>query len=465
MNKNTISKGIFREYDIRGIINETLFEETSYLIGSGFCSLNKNIRNIIVCRDGRLSSPKISNALINGILETGVNVIDIGCGPTPMLYFASNFLDLDAGIMVTGSHNPVNHNGFKIILNNKSFYGENIQSLYKFIIKNVFKRGKGVLKRKFINDEYINNMLENSGPFPDMKVIWDCGNGATGEIISKLIKRIPGEHTVLFSEINGKFPNHHPDPSVKKNLEKLISVMETKDADLGIAFDGDGDRIGIVSKEKELISGDILTSFLTGSVINNYKNNKIILDIKSSYAAIEAINSQGGETIISKTGHSIIKSKLQEIDSPLAGEVSGHIFFNDKWHGVDDGPYSALRVLEEIYRRKSNLDKFLNDLPKYYPSPEIRIVCEERQKFNILDKIKIKVLKDYNSFNVKTIDGVRVSLKEGWWLIRASNTEPAIIVRAEGTSRKNLEKLIKIIAKYLKGSKIIWDFQEYINVE
>ena len=449
MIKNKISKSIFREYDIRGIINESLFEDTAYLIGRGFCSLNKNLSNIVVCRDGRLSSLNIVNALIEGIKKSGVNVIDIGCGPTPMLYFASFLLNCDAGIMVTGSHNPKNHNGFKMTLNNNSYYGENIQKLYKFILNNNFIEGKGILTKKNVKKEYEKCLLERSGPFPDIKVIWDCGNGATGEIISSIVKNLPGIHKVLFEEIDGNFPNHHPDPSVEKNLTALKEKMMIEKADLGISFDGDGDRIGILSKDKFLVPGDLITAFLSGSILKKNPNQPIVLDVKSSNLAIKSIKDQNGRAVIWKTGHSLIKAKIKEINAPLAGEMSGHIFFNDNWFGFDDAIYSALRCLQEIKSNKGGLSSFLKTLPISFSSPEIRIECEEKNKFKIVETVKKIASSSYDSSKLLLIDGVRVTNEKGWWLLRGSNTQAALIVRAEGSSNANLRALITEVKKYL----------------
>ena len=449
MIKNKISKSIFREYDIRGIISETLFEDTAYLIGRGFCSLNKNLSNIVVCRDGRLSSLNIVNSLIEGIKKSGVNVIDIGCGPTPMLYFASFLLNCDAGIMVTGSHNPKNHNGFKMTLNNNSYYGENIQKLYKYILNNNFIEGKGILTKKNVKKEYEKCLLERSGPFPDIKVIWDCGNGATGEIISSIVKNLPGIHKVLFEEIDGNFPNHHPDPSVEKNLTALKEKMMIEKADLGISFDGDGDRIGILSKDKFLVPGDLITAFLSGSILKKNPNQPIVLDVKSSNLAINSIKDQNGKAVIWKTGHSLIKTKIKEINAPLAGEMSGHIFFNDNWFGFDDAIYSALRCLQEIKSNKGGLSSFLKTLPISFSSPEIRIECEEKNKFKIVETVKKIASSSYDSSKLLLIDGVRVTNEKGWWLLRASNTQAALIVRAEGSSNVNLRALITEVKKYL----------------
>ncbi len=461
MIKNKISKSIFREYDIRGIINETLFENTAYLIGRGFCSLNKNLRNIVVCRDGRLSSLNIVNSLIEGIKKSGVNVIDIGCGPTPMLYYASFLLNCNAGIMVTGSHNPKNHNGFKITLNNNSFYGEDIQNLYHHILEDNFIEGNGVLTKKDIKKEYEKCLLERSGPFPDIKVIWDCGNGATGEIISDIVKKLPGIHKVLFAEIDGNFPNHHPDPSEEKNLIMLKENMKTEKADLGISFDGDGDRIGVLSKDRILVPGDLITAFLSGSILKNSPNQSILLDVKSSNVAVESINDQNGKAVIWKTGHSLIKAKIKEINAPLAGEMSGHIFFNDNWFGFDDAIYSALRCLQEIKSNKGGLLSFLKTLPISFSSPEIRIDCDEKLKFQIVETVKKIASSYYDSSKLLLIDGLRVTNEKGWWLLRASNTQAALIIRAESTSNQNLEFLINEINIFLNKAGFDKNINDY----
>ena len=458
MSNKKIVESIFREYDIRGIINETLFKTDAYLIGKGFCSLNNNVETIVVCRDGRLSSKEISNYLIKGLLESGVNVIDIGCGPTPMLYFASIQLNSNAGIMVTGSHNPKNHNGFKIVLNNKSFFGKDIKKLYEFIIKGKFIKNKGHLTKKNIQDEYEACLLKNSGPFPRIKVLWDCGNGATGNVVSSLIKKLPGEHKVIFGEIDGNFPNHHPDPTEEKNLKQLREAIKFENADLGIAFDGDGDRLGVISNKGNLISGDLLTAFLSGGILKKKKNQSIILDIKASDIAINLIEKEKGNAVISKTGHSLIKTKLREIGSPLAGEMSGHIFFNDDWFGFDDAIYAALRCLQEIKHRDLTIERYLQNIPKSFATPEIRIDCSDDKKFTVIEVIRNFVRKNYKESNILEIDGIRTKSEIGWWLIRASNTQAALIARAEGQSQKDVKLLLKEISKYLKLAGITWNF-------
>ena len=463
MIKSQISKSIFREYDIRGIVGKTLHENDSYIIGKGFCSFNKEkeLKKIIVCRDGRLSSAKISNLLIKGIIESGIDVVDIGCGPTPMLYFASIFLSADAGIMVTVSHNPANHNGFKIVLKNKSFYGNDIQKLYKFILKNKFIKGKGSLSKKKIQSEYEDCLLQKSGPFPNLKVIWDCGNGATGEVISSLIKKLPGDHRVLFNEIDGNFPNHHPDPTDDINLKHLKEEMKILKADLGISFDGDGDRIGVLSKKGNIIPGDLLTAFLAGSILKKKKNQKIVLDIKSSQTAIKLIEDQGGLVEISQTGHSLIKTKLKKINAQLAGEMSGHIFFNDTWYGFDDAIYAALRCLQEIKLQSGGLNNFLSSIPKSFASPEIRIECSDSEKFKIVEKVKSFALNEYDHFKLSFIDGIRTTLENGWWLIRGSNTQAALIIRAEGNKEEDLDNHLAKMTEYLNQAGVCVNLKKY----
>ena len=459
---NVINRNIFREYDIRGVWKETLSEKDAYLIGKGFCAqaLKNKDSTIAVGRDGRLSSPKLSEALINGILDSGTNVINIGCCPTPMLYFTRPFLKVDAAIMVTGSHNPPKHNGFKIMLEDRSFFGKDIETLYQTIKNNKFIDGKGFISNINILHDYKNSLLKNSGPFPNIKVVWDCGNGASGEIITEIVKDLPGEHHVLFGDIDGNFPNHHPDPVVKENLKDLMNEIKIRNADYGIAFDGDGDRIGVVTKDGEMVPGDLLTAFLSGGISKTYKRKKIILDIKSSQAAINSIKKNGGDILIWKTGHSNIKSKLKEINSPLAGEMSGHIFFSDSWYGFDDALYASLRFLQEHRRTKSGIDKFLKELPKFFTSPEIRIDCDDQKKFKVIEDIKNAIKSKYPKENINEIDGVRVSFDYGWWLIRASNTQSAIILRAEGKSELNLSFLMEEVSTNLSLAGITWAYKK-----
>ena len=449
---------IFREYDIRGIFNETLNIDDAYLIGKGFASQLKYKKNntISVGMDGRLTSPVLSKALIKGILDTGTNVIDIGCCPTPMLYFSRAFLNTDAAIMITGSHNPANHNGFKMMIGNQSFYGQEIKKLEKDIQEQSFLKGSGKSYKKDINDDYQNKMLDSCGDIKPFKVVWDCGNGATGDLIRSLVKELPGDHHVLFGDIDGNFPNHHPDPSQPENLLDLQKEIKLRNADLGIAFDGDGDRIGIVSCKGEIIPGDLLTAFLAGGILKTLPNSKIILDIKSSELAVNSINSQGGQALLWKTGHSLIKTKLKEISSPLAGEMSGHIFWNEGWNGMDDGPYVALRVLKELGNRINGLEGFINNLPPIFVSPEIRIECDDKSKFNVIKIITEHIKSTTEEFYLNDLDGIRVSTSNVWWLLRASNTQAAIVGRAEGYDENSLNLLINEIEKNLSLAGLNW---------
>ncbi len=452
---NDVNSSVFREYDIRGIIGETLNYHDAYLIGRAFASsaINNTNKNVVIGRDGRLSSPMLVDQLVKGLTDSGANVTNVGCGPTPMIYFANYYLNMDGAIMVTGSHNPPNHNGFKMIAKDKSFYGKQINNLKQTIKKNEFESQKGSYKKQSVFNEYIREMIKNAGDLRPYNIVWDCGNGSSGELILALVKKIPGNHHVLFSEIDGNFPNHHPDPVIKSNLETLIMEVKNKKADFGIAFDGDGDRLGVVTNEGKQIPGDLLTAFLSGEIIDNNKNPSIIFDIKSSYLALESVKKRQGNPVLWKTGHSLIKAKLQETGGLLAGEMSGHIFFADRWFGFDDAPYASLRLINELSRSRVTLKQFLESIPSSFSSPEIRIECDDRKKFkvikNILDNIKLSTFLSLNE-----IDGIRVNYDYGWWLLRPSNTQACIVARAEGKTKKSLEKLLKIMSGYLKNEGI-----------
>ncbi|MAI28821.1 MAG: phosphomannomutase [Rickettsiales bacterium] len=460
---NEINHTIFREYDIRGIINKTLKYSDAFLIGRAFASKIFNSQGITVAvgRDGRLTSKMLSTHLIKGLNKSGANVIDIGCGPTPMLYFAREFLNSDAAIMVTGSHNPPDHNGFKIMIGSNSFFGKKLLDLKKIILEGMFYNGKGKTTIKSVFEDYKKALIEKSYEIKPFNVIWDCGNGSSGELITQLVKELPGQHKVIFGEIDGNFPNHHPDPTEPKNLESLIKEVKKTNSDLGIAFDGDGDRIGVVTKRGVIVPGDIVTAFLAGGIIKKNRRAPIILDIKSSDSAFDSIKKQSGNPIFWKTGHSLIKEKLKKSGSLLAGEMSGHIFIRDNWYGFDDAPYSALRLLHECGRRNYDLEKFYEETNISFSSPEIRIDCKEILKFKIVNKIKEKI-KKINMYSIIDIDGIRAKNKHGWWLIRPSNTQSCIIARAEGKSKNDLNVLIKEIEKFLKEENFYWNCKPYL---
>ena len=409
---------------------------------------------IIIGMDGRLSSPILEENLSRGLEEAGCEVYRIGLGPTPMLYFASHYFNADGAIQITGSHNPKNYNGFKIVLNQKPFFGQDIQNLGLLAQKGFACEKKGSSKKVNINEKYIEKLIEPlkkiSKSLDNKTLIWDCGNGACGPSIESITRNLPGNHIILYSDVDGNFPNHHPDPTDVSTLETLSQKMKEANADLGIAFDGDGDRIGVMDKNGLPVPGDLLTAFLANS-IKDKVNKTVILDIKSSNVAYEKIMSLGFNAEIGKTGHSNIKKRIKEINAPLAGEMSGHIFFADNYFGFDDAIYASIRLIE-LLANDITLHKFISSLPVTYPSREIKVYCPDNVKFKTMENISNGVLKNYNSKDIITIDGIRAKNKFGWWLIRASNTEEALVVRFEGNSAEDKNELFNEV-KYLLNNE------------
>ena len=460
MYKHTFDGTILRSYDIRGIYGKTLKDEDAFMLGFFFGvivrkkSPYKKNPLIIIGMDGRVSSPSLEEKLNEGLKKSGCEIYRIGMGPTPMLYFASNYYKADGAIQITGSHNPKQYNGFKIVLDQNSFFGDDIQELGHFASKGYSNTYNGFSKTVEINSEYVDEIMKPlkniKGHLLEKTIVWDCGNGATGPTVEMLTTKIPGKHIVLFSDVNGDFPNHHPDPTNDSTLKTLLKKMKEVDADLGIAFDGDGDRIGVIDKQGRTVAGDLLTAFLANSIISNDKKNQtIILDIKSSFVAYDKIISLGLNAEIGKTGHSNIKKRIKEIKSPLAGEMSGHIFFADTYFGYDDALYASIRLLKLI-ANNFKLEKFLSSLPETFVSPEIKLFCSDKEKFSIMDNISKNVFKTYNPNEVITLDGLRVKNSFGWWLIRASNTEESLVVRYEGKSKKDKNKLFLEVKNFLK---------------
>ena len=449
-NSHIFDNNILRAYDIRGEVGKNLNNIDAERLGNIFASsFNKKQKKIIVCRDGRLSSPELVKSLKKGLYESGADIIDIGLGPSPMLYFAANHLDSDGAIMVTGSHNPPQHNGFKIMKGKVPFFGNDILDIGERGIKGEWDYSDGSKLDYFIDDKYINILLESLklNKFnKDLKVAWDPGNGAAGAIIKKLVKMLPGEHTLINSEINGLFPSHHPDPTDPKNLKEIMELVRNNELDIGLAFDGDGDRLGVVSSKGRIVWGDQLLAFLSKEVLRNMPNSSIIADVKASQNLFNEIEKYGGVPIMWKTGHSFIKSKMKEISSPLAGEMSGHIFFADRYLGYDDGIYAALRVLELIEDRYT-LDNFLDSLPKTFSTLEIKIECSDDKKFNIIKELASTL--DSEKIKVNKVDGLRVQKDDGWWLLRASNTQAVLVARLEAKSKSSLNNLQKELNLYL----------------
>ena len=439
--KRIFHKSILRAYDIRGVVGETLNTEDAYALGYKFsCYARKKnkISRIVVGYDGRLSSKLLHKELTRGLVDAGSQVTSIGICPSPMLYYADKVLKTDGAIMITGSHNPSNYNGFKMTVGGKSLYGKEILRLSGYEKKGLIK--KGSVKKFKIENSYILEITKDiDHSKQDLKVVWDTGNGAAGNIITKILKLLPGKHFLLNSKIDGTFPNHHPDPTDENNLKQLRDKVLKVNADIGIAFDGDGDRIGIVDNAGHFISGDKLLYIFASEVIKDNPGATIISDVKASNIVFQEIKKLGGSPLMWKTGHSFIKEKMRQTNAILAGEMSGHIFFADKYYGYDDALYAAIRLLEIVSKNKI-INKLLKPFSKLISTPEIKVFCEDKIKFDIMKKFQSQVLKKYS--DVDTIDGLRVNNKKGWWLIRASNTQPALIVRCEADSKSYLNKLI-----------------------
>ena len=454
--KHYFHESLLREYDIRGIVNETLFEEDALIIGKIFGTrvLENNGRSVAIGRDGRHSSMKMENALVEGLQSAGVDVYTIGECPTPQLYYATHTLKMGGGVMVTGSHNPPNYNGFKMMLGTRPFFGSDIKDMAKTAATGDYKSGLGKVIKTDIFSNYIDRLLLNINLEKQLSIVWDCGNGSAGPAVEALCKRLRGKHKILFSEVNGDFPNHHPDPTVEENLETLIASIKSENADLGIAFDGDGDRIGVVDNHGEIIWGDQLLAILAEDVLAERNGATIIGDVKASKILFDQIAKLGGKPLMWKTGHSLIKTKMNEVDAPLAGEMSGHIFFRDKYYGFDDALYAAVRIIELLDKRNEKLSSIRAKLPRMVNTPELRFDCAEDEKFTVVEKAK-NYLRNKENVSVSTIDGVRVSGTHGWWLLRASNTQAALVARCEANTPKNLDLIKKELKELLENIGIL----------
>ncbi|MCF3946480.1 phosphomannomutase/phosphoglucomutase [Acidiphilium sp. AL] len=449
-----------REYDIRGIVGESLHKADAFAIGRTFGSIvarNGGVR-VAVGRDGRLSSPELSTILIEGLMASGMAVTDIGCGPTPLLYFAATTEATDGAVMVTGSHNPASYNGFKMMLGRKPFFGAQIQELGRLAASgDVVPEAGGSVAEKDVSDAYIARLLQDwDGGDRMLNVVWDSGNGAAGDILRRLVKSLPGKHTVLNGEIDGRFPAHHPDPTVPKNLEQLVAAVRKQGADIGIAFDGDADRIGIVDDTGEILFGDQFLILLARDVLAANPGATIIADVKASQVLFDQIAAAGGKPLMWKTGHSLIKSKMAETGAPLAGEMSGHIFFADRWYGFDDALYAAIRVLNAVIGSGKTVSAFRKSLPQVINTPELRFDCPEDRKFAVVSEVAERLRAD--GAKVSETDGVRVSTEDGWWLLRASNTQAVLVARAEASSDAGLTRLKATLASQLAASGLAPDF-------
>jgi len=445
-----INPYIFREYDIRGIVDEDLTDEVAEQIGRGFGTYisAKGARSVSVGGDVRLSTNRFIEKLIKGINDCGISAINIGQVPTPVQYFSMYELDVDAGVMITGSHNPPEFNGFKLSLFNAPVFGAEIQKIKEIITSGNFTNGIGNSKELDIKQKYQDYLLENIKIKKPIKAVIDSGNGAGSLVAHKLFKDLGVETIDLYDTPDGNFPNHHPDPTVEKNIQQLIKTVKETKADLGIGYDGDADRIGVVDENGDIIWGDKLMILFSREIIKTNPEAHIIFEVKCSQALPEMIERFGGKPVMWKTGHSILKQKMKELNSPLAGEMSGHLFFADRYFGYDDAIYASARLVELLSNTDKKLSELLSDVPKYFSTPEIRVETEsDKIKFEIAEKAKQYFSDNYEVIDV---DGVRVLFGDGWGLVRASNTQPVLVLRFEARTKKRLEEIKDIVIKKLK---------------
>jgi phosphomannomutase len=444
---------VLREYDIRGVIGETLSDDDARAIGRAFGSIvvREGGRDVCVGRDGRLSSPDLETALVEGLQASGVDVVRIGLGPTPMLYYAVNELQAGGGIMVTGSHNPPNHNGFKMMLGLGAFYGQAILDLGTMAKTGDYERGSGAVRDEDVQPAYIDRLLKDfdAGEF---NIAWDAGNGALGDVLTQVARRLPGRHDVLNGTIDGTFPNHHPDPTDPETLHQLRAHVLEHDLDMGIAFDGDGDRIGAMDSTGKIIWGDQILSLLAADVLADVPGATIIGDVKASQALFDTIDQLGGTPLMWKTGHSLIKTKMAETGAPLAGEMSGHIFFKHNYYGFDDALFAALKLLEAVHKSGKSLTELREGLPQLVNTPELRFDCDGDRKFDVAGEIKARL--EGSGLDVNDIDGVRVTNDDGWWLVRASNTQDVLVARCESHTEDGLNRLKRTLIQQLEASGI-----------
>ncbi|MCT2557983.1 phosphomannomutase/phosphoglucomutase [Tsuneonella sp. YG55] len=455
---HTFDPTALREYDIRGIIGETLGAEDARAIGRSFATMLREAggRTVAVGYDGRVSSPMLEHALVEGLTASGCDVVRIGMGPTPMLYYAeASAEEVDGGIQITGSHNPANYNGFKMVFLGRPFFGEDIIELGRRAQAGAWADGQGEVTSREVLEDYVERLLLglegiDRDALAGLRIGWDAGNGAAGPALEALAARLPGEHHLLFTEVDGSFPNHHPDPTVSENLDDLRRLVASKNLDFGVAFDGDGDRIGAIDGEGRVIWGDQLLMIFAEDLLGRLPNAPVIADVKASRALFERIAQLGGRPLMWKTGHSLIKSKMKEIGAPLAGEMSGHVFFADEYYGFDDALYAGVRLIAASARLGKSVTALRSEMPAMVNTPELRFHVAEARKFAAIDEVKARLAD--SSFDVNDTDGVRVTTPDGWWLLRASNTQDVLVARAESESEEGLERLVAQIDAQLEAS-------------
>ncbi len=449
-----VNPAIFRQYDIRGIWEEDLTEEVAGLIGRAFASyllksLHKDNAKVTVGRDARIHSTIIRENLIRGLNNSGIDVIDIGICPTPLLYYSLFKLPVDGGIMITGSHNPPEFNGFKLCVGKETLFGDNIQVFKKIIDAKDFKSGEGTVEYYPIINDYVGFLRDKFESLSGLKTVLDAGNGTAGLVAPIILKDLGAEVIELYCEPDGRFPNHHPDPVVEENIADLIAKVKETESHIGIGYDGDADRIGVIGDDGEIIWGDRLMIIFSRDILKEYPGAKIIGEVKCSKTLYDDIASHGGNPIMWKTGHSLIKSKLREEQALLAGEMSGHMFFADRYFGYDDAIYASLRLLEIIKKAGEpyGTKNLLKDVPRMISTPEIRVDCPDEIKFTIVERAKTA----FREYPAITIDGIRITFDDGWALIRASNTQPALVLRFEAEEEKSLVRIRSFVEEHLKN--------------
>ena len=440
-----------REYDIRGIVGETLGEEDARAIGRSFGTLIRRAggSRVAVGYDGRTSSPILEAALVEGLNASGVDAVRIGLGPTPMLYFAEATLEVDGGIEITGSHNPPNYNGFKMVFQHRAFFGDDIQGIGTMAAAGDWETGSGTSEQVDIADAYVDRLVAGHAG-GEFRIGWDAGNGAAGAILEKLVARLPGEHFTLFTDIDGSFPNHHPDPTDEANLADLKKLVADNNLDFGVAFDGDGDRIGAIDGTGRVIWGDQLLAIFAEPVLRKEPGATIIADVKASQALYDRIAELGGKPLMWKTGHSLIKSKMKETGCPLAGEMSGHVFFAQDYYGFDDALYAAVQLISAAHVLGKSVTALRDAIPDMINTPEMRFQVDESRKFAVIDEVLARLRAE--GADVNDTDGARVNTDDGWWLLRASNTQDVLVARAEAKSEAGLERLMAQIDGQLAES-------------
>ncbi|MDR2856469.1 MAG: phosphomannomutase/phosphoglucomutase [Novosphingobium sp.] len=449
---------VLREYDIRGIVGETLGVEDARAIGRSFATLLRRAggSKVVVGYDGRTSSPILESALVEGLTGSGVDVVRIGMGATPMLYYAeASAPDVDGGIQITGSHNPADYNGFKMVFQGRPFFGEDIRQLGRMAAAGDWLHGSGTSERREVLDAYVDRLLQgldgiDRDSLAGLRIAWDAGNGAAGPALEKLTARLPGKHFLLYTEVDGNFPNHHPDPTEEKNLADLKALVAGKNLDFGLAFDGDGDRIGAIDGKGRVIWGDQLLMIFAEDVLREVPGATIIADVKASRALFDRIAELGGKPLMWKTGHSLIKSRMKQTGAPLAGEMSGHIFFAHRYYGFDDALYGAIRLIAASAHLGKSVTELRGAMPALVNTPELRFQVDESRKFAVVGEVRDRLAAA--GADVDATDGVRVATADGWWLLRASNTQDVLVARAESGSREGLERLMAEIDAQLAQS-------------